>query len=231
MTWLTPGGGAAALLVGASVWLGLGWRGFIPLLFFLLSGSLLTRLATGTSPSRTARQVLANGGIAAVAALFGRWPEMAGALAAAAADTWATEIGAFSPSTPRLITTGARVPAGRSGGITPLGTTGGITGAFAVAALSTLVAPALGWRGAAVVTASGTMGMLADSLLGATLQAGYGCPVCGSVSDQPGGARCHEPEVLVRGVRWMDNDAVNVAGSLAGALLARLGWAALVPGS
>ena len=114
MSWLTPGGGVAALLVGAAVWLGLGWRGFIPLLFFLLSGSLLTRLATGVNPSRSARQVVANGGIAAVAALLGRWPEAAGALAAAAADTWATEIGAFSPTAPRLITSGVPVPAGRA---------------------------------------------------------------------------------------------------------------------
>jgi uncharacterized protein (TIGR00297 family) len=231
VTWLTPGGGAAALLVGASVWLGLGWRGFIPLFFFLLSGSLLTRVATGTSPRRTARQVLANGGIAAVAALFSRWPEVAGALAAAAADTWATEIGAFSPTPPRLITSGARVPAGRSGGITPLGTAGGLAGATAIALLSALVAPALGWRTAVIVAAAGGLGMLADSLLGATLQASYTCPVCGIVSDQPGNDHGHEPGHLRRGVRWLDNDLVNVAGSLVGALLARLGTAALAPGS
>lgn len=230
MTWLTPGGVAAALLVGASVWLGLGWRGFIPLFFFLLSGSLLTRLATGASPRRTGRQVLANGGIAAAAALFGRWPEAAGALAAAAADTWATEIGAFSPTPPRLITSGASVPAGRSGGITPLGTAGGLAGSAAIAVLAALVAP-LAWRTAAIVTAAGCLGMLADSLLGATLQAGYACPVCGMISDQPVDRHGHEPGHLVRGVRWLDNDLVNVAGSLVGALLAWLGTATLVPGS
>jgi uncharacterized protein (TIGR00297 family) len=230
VTWLTPGGVAAALLVGASVWLGLGWRGFIPLFFFLLSGSLLTRLATGASPRRTGRQVLANGGIAAAAALFGRWPEAAGALAAAAADTWATEIGAFSPTPPRLITNGASVPAGRSGGITPLGTAGGLAGSAAIAVLAALVAP-LGWRTAAIVTAAGCLGMLADSLLGATLQAGYACPVCGMISDQPVDRHGHEPGYLVRGVRWLDNDLVNVAGALVGALLAWLGTATLVPGS
>ncbi|HSD32341.1 MAG TPA: DUF92 domain-containing protein [Gemmatimonadales bacterium] len=230
MTWLTPGGVAAALLVGASVWLGLGWRGFIPLFFFLLSGSLLTRLATGASPRRTGRQVLANGGIAAAAALFGRWPEAAGALAAAAADTWATEIGAFSPTPPRLITSGASVPAGRSGGITPLGTAGGLAGSAAIAVLAALVAP-LAWRTAAIVTAAGCLGMLADSLLGATLQAGYACPACGMISDQPVDRHGHEPGHLVRGVRWLDNDLVNVAGSLVGALLAWLGTATLVPGS
>jgi uncharacterized protein (TIGR00297 family) len=226
VSWLTPGGGAAAILVGGAVWWGLGWRGLIPLFAFLLSGSLLTRLATGAGARRRARQVLANGGIAAVAALFGHWPEAAGALAAAAADTWATEIGAFSPTPPRLITTGTVVSPGYSGGITPLGTAGGLTGALAIAGLSGLVAPVLGWRGAAVAATGGAFGMLVDSLLGATAQARYVCPVCGVVSERAAGEGCHGPVSLARGIRWLDNDAVNLAGSLAGALLAGAGWLA-----
>lgn len=226
MSWLTPGGGAAALLVGGTVWWGLGWRGVIPLFAFLLSGSLLTRLATGASPRRTARQVVANGGVAALAALLGRWPEAAGALAAATADTWATEIGTFSPSPPRLITTGARVAPGSSGGITSLGTAGGMAGALAIAAISALAAPVLGWRGAAVAAAGGAVGMLVDSLLGATVQARFACPVCGMVTERAVGEGCHGSVELVRGVGWLDNDAVNLAGSLAGALLAGAGWLA-----
>jgi uncharacterized protein (TIGR00297 family) len=224
VTWLTPDGSVTALLVGGAVWWGLGWRGLIPLFAFLLSGSLLTRLATGASPRRTARQVIANGGIAALAALLGRWPEAAGALAAATADTWATEIGAFSPTPPRLITTGAPVSPGRSGGITPLGTAGGVAGALAIGGLSTIAAPELGWRGAIVAAAGGTMGMLVDSLLGAALQARFACPVCGRVTEVAAGEGCHGPVELVRGMRWLNNDAVNLAGALAGALLAGAGW-------
>jgi uncharacterized protein (TIGR00297 family) len=193
---------------------------------FLLSGSLLTRLATGASPRRSARQVVANGGIAALAALLGRWPEAAGALAAATADTWATEIGTFSPSPPRLITTGAPVAPGRSGGITPLGTAGGMAGALALAAISALVAPVLGWRGAAAAAVGGTVGMLVDSLLGATVQARFACPVCGMATERAAGEACHGSVELVRGVGWLDNDAVNLAGSLAGALLAGAAWLA-----
>jgi uncharacterized protein (TIGR00297 family) len=193
---------------------------------FLLSGSLLTRLATGASPRRSARQVVANGGIAALAALLGRWPEAAGALAAATADTWATEIGTFSPSPPRLITTGAPVAPGRSGGITPLGTAGGMAGALALAAISALVAPVLGWRGAAAAAVGGTVGMLVDSLLGATVQARFACPVCGMATERAAGEGCHGSVELVRGVGWLDNDAVNLAGSLAGALLAGAAWLA-----
>ena len=224
MTWLTPGGVAAALFVGAAVWWGLGWAGLVPLFAFLLSGSLLTRLATGQSAARRPRQVLANGGLTAVLALLGSWPAAMGALAAAAADTWATEIGAFSATDPHDIATGAQVPRGRSGGITPLGTMGGVLGAIAIAALAMLVAPRqrFGLAGAMLAAAAGIFGMLSDSLLGATLQGRYSCPVCNAVSEHPG--TCHAPLGLTRGVPWLDNDAVNLAGSSVGAIVAALGW-------
>ncbi len=224
MSWLTPAGVAAALLVGAAVWWGLGWAGLVPLFAFLLSGSLLTRFATGKNTARSARQVFANGGIAAVAALVASWPAAIGALSAAAADTWATEIGAFSPTVPHSITTGAPVPQGRSGGITPLGTIGGILGAMAIAGLAAIVAPrrSVGLEGAMLGAAAGIIGMLSDSFLGATLQGSYTCPVCAAVTEQAGS--CHAPVRLTRGVPWLDNDAVNLAGSCAGAIVAIVGW-------
>ena len=200
MKWLTAAGAAAALVVGtATVW-GMGWRGLLLLLAFFVSGSLLTR--GGEGGRRNARQVVANGGVAAVAALLGSWPAFAGAVAAAAADTWATEIGTRSPTPPRLITSGARVPPGANGGITVLGTAGGVAGALFIGGLTYALTP----RGAApglthpgglavVVVVSGVLGMLFDSLLGATLQ--------GPLED-----------------RWMDNDAVNLAMTLAGAGIA-----------
>jgi uncharacterized membrane protein len=63
--------------------------------------------------------------------------------------------------------------------------------------------------------------MLVDSLLGGTLQARFACANCGRVTEQPG--PCHEPLRLVQGWRWLDNDAVNLVGSLAGALAATAG--------
>ena len=193
MKWLTPAGAAAALAVGAATVWGVGWRGCLLLLAFLVSGSLLTR----GGGRRNARQVVANGGVAAAAALLGAWPAFAGAVAAATADTWATEIGALSPTAPRLITSGASVPKGANGGITPLGTAGGVLGAAVMGGLTWV----LGWhdlRLAGVVAIAGVAGMLIDSLLGATLQG---------------------PED-----RWLDNDAVNLAMTLAGAGIAAAAW-------
>ena len=230
MSWLTPGGLAAALAVGAAVAWGLGWQGLVLLFAFFLSGSLLTQLAERRAPRRTTRQVIANGGVAALAALWGAWSVTAGALAAAAADTWATELGAFSPFAPRLITTGARVTRGASGGITALGTAGGVAGALVIAALAAWLQP----RGLApgslypsharrllVLTGAGVAGMLADSVLGATVQGKYECP-CDARFER-GNTVCHEPVRLTRGWRWLDNDAVNLAATLVGAAVAGLG--------
>jgi uncharacterized protein (TIGR00297 family) len=190
----------------------------VPLFAFLLSGSLLTRFGRSPTGPRNARQVIANGGIAALAALAHLWPAAAGAIAAAASDTWATEIGSRAARQPILITTGKLVSSGTSGGITALGTAGGVAGAVTIALLAGLVAEPLRWRGVGVIALSGSIGMLADSLLGATLQARYACPDCGRVMERPG--FCHAPTQHVRGWRWLDNDAVNLLGSLCGALVA-----------
>ena len=195
MKWLTAAGAAAALAVGTATIIGVGWRGFVLLLAFLVSGSLLTK----GGGRRTAAQVFANGGVAAVAALLGSWPAFAGAVAAAAADTWATEIGARSSSTPRLITTFAPVPPGANGGVTLLGTAGGLLGAMVIAILAWVTGPR-DLRLVGVVTVAGVAGMLIDSLLGATVQG---------------------PDD-----KWLDNDGVNLTMTLAGAGIAAAGWRA-----
>ena len=197
MSWLTPTGAAAALAVGgATIW-GTGWRGVVFLLAFLVSGSLLTK----GGGRRTAAQVFANGGVAALAALLGSWPGFAGAIAAATSDTWATEIGAHSRTAPRLITTWVSVTKGTNGGITLLGTAGGVLGAVVIAGLTYALsprgtAPGLTHPGhaAVVVAVAGVAGMLVDSVLGATVQG---------------------PED-----RWLDNNGVNFAMTLAAAGIA-----------
>lgn len=210
MTWLTRRGAAAALAVGLATAWGMGWRGVLLLFAFFMSSSVLTRkTAAHGDGRRNERQVLANGGVAALAALLGSWPAFAGALAAATADTWATEIGSRSRTQPRLITSGAPVPAGTSGGITLLGTLGGIAGAAFIGTLAGLVA----------VGIAGAVGMVLDSVLGATMQGRFECPRCGARTEQPGTV-CHEPVRGVRGFAWLDNDAVNLAATLAGALVA-----------
>jgi len=220
--WLSRGGLVAACAVGACTAWGLGWRGLALLAAFFVSGSLLTQVAERHGPRRSARQVLANGGVAAAAALLGAWTAAAGAIAAAAADTWATEIGAFSPFPPRLITSGRRVTRGTSGGITALGTLGGVAGALTIAWLAHVLAPRGATPGLATLTGAGAAGMLADSVLGATLQGKYQCPACDARFER-GNTVCHESVRLTKGWGWLDNDAVNLAATVCGAAVALLG--------
>ena len=121
------------------------------LVAFFLSSSLLSfyrsdqknslALESSPAPHRTLGQTLANGGFAAALALVvgivtrdSPWYPILtlaylGALSAAAADTWATELGLLSPRAPRLITTGEFVSAGRSGGVTTAGLLASLAGA------------------------------------------------------------------------------------------------------
>ncbi|HYK83241.1 MAG TPA: DUF92 domain-containing protein [Gemmatimonadales bacterium] len=221
MTWLTRDGVVAALGVGLMVTWGLSWRGLGVLAAFFVSGSLLTRFAEGRGARRNARQVIANGGTAAVAALFGSWTAAVGALAAATADTWATEIGAFSPVSPRLISTGRRVTRGTSGAITVLGTLGGVMGAALIAGLAQVLHPRASALGFARAAGAGVTGMVVDSVLGATAQGQYACPACHARFEHRG-VVCHAPVRLVGGARWLDNDAVNLAATVCGAAAAVL---------
>lgn len=222
MRWLTPGGLVAACGVGFGVAWGLGWPGLAVLAAFFLSGSLLTQLAERRAPRRNARQVVANGGVAAVAALLGSWSAAVGAIAAAAADTWATEIGAFSPLPPRLVTSWRRVTRGTSGGITALGTLGAVAGAATISWLAHTVAPRGTAPGFLTTATAGMLGMFADSVLGATLQGKYECSACDARFER-GNTVCHEPVRLTTGWRWLDNDAVNFAATLVGAAVAAIG--------
>lgn len=222
MKWLTPGGAVAALGVGIAVAYGLGWRGLVLLFTFFVTASLLTVPGATDARGRTVRQVLANGGVAAIAAAAGWWGAFAGALAAATADTWATELGGRSPETPRLIFTGARVQRGTSGGITIAGTAGGALGAAVIGALGAGLGPRSSQFAEAVVIA-GVAGMFADSMLGATLQGRFRCGVCGTEYERRD-ATCHGSLAPSRGFGWLDNDAVNLVATLAGAGVA--GWLA-----
>jgi uncharacterized protein (TIGR00297 family) len=221
-SWLSPAGAAWAAAVGLAVAAGTGWRGFALLAVFLATSSALTPGGGRRRPV----QVLANGGIAALCALTAPWlpgaaAACAGAIAAATADTWSTEIGRRSRRAPRMITTFAPVPAGTSGGVTVAGTFGGAAGAALIAltafATGLVAAPALPW-----VAAAGVAGMLADSVVGATLQVRWYCGACGAVTE----SRDHDcgagTLARYRGVAWIGNDTVNVAATLAGALGAAL---------
>ena len=227
---LSGDGAVAATAVGASTFGFGGLPASLALIAFFASGSVLSRrrAVAGEVPSakghrRDAVQVVANGGVAAVAlmgsALGWRRGRAAalGALAAASADTWASEIGVRSPSPPRSIMTGELVPPGASGGVTPLGWLAAAAGATLVGGTWALADRRnASWIAIAIV--AGLAGSFVDSVAGATIQAAYKCKVCGLPAEVPG-LHCGRERSLVRGRSWITNDVVNGMGTAAGAVV------------
>jgi uncharacterized protein (TIGR00297 family) len=203
-------GAAAGFLLAVAVWAGLGAPGFLLFSAFVVAGTAVTRLgfrrkaAAGLAEARGGRRgagnALANGGVAAVAAVLAAVTPhreacalaFAGALAAALADTAASELGQLWGRRTVLVTTLRPVAAGTDGGVSWPGTLAATAAALAMAGLSWGLDLAAGGGAAAAVAAGGLAGSLADSLLGATLER--------------------------RGLAG--NDAVNLAATLAGALTA-----------
>ncbi len=234
---LSPSGAVGAFGVGA-VTFGLG--GLTPavlLVLFFVSSSALSRFggsrkrevaaAFSKGHRRDLGQVLANGSAAAGASiLYGLtgselWlAAVVGALAAANADTWATELGVLSRQRPRLITSGERVEPGTSGAVS-------LAGTLAAAAGGALIGVAAFWlKGQPLLLLAGMLGglggALLDSVLGATVQAMYFCPTCQRATERHPRHSCGSPTQPLRGLPWLNNDAVNLAATLTGSLLAWL---------
>jgi uncharacterized protein (TIGR00297 family) len=202
------------------------------LIVYFVATSFLSRLASGRSgeqlsgivakgEKRDVWQVLANGAVYSTAAALTAIPDAytwitwgaLGALSAAAADSWATELGSWLGGRPRSITSRTYVRKGESGGVTATGLGGAIGGAGFVA----IVAGCLGFpRGLAIATVvSGFAGSIADSLLGATIQERRWCDACNEPTERAV-HRCGSATRHVGGVEGLDNDAINLLCTLSG---------------
>ncbi len=230
---LTVRAALASTAVGAVVFGAGGVAWSIPLLAFFVTSSLLSRLGRDSTPAptnhdaprRTARQVLANGFMPALWAAChfvlpaNAWSVLfASALATAAADTWATELGRQSSKSPRNALTGQRVPTGTSGGVTLPGLAASLGGSTTVAA-ACLMGDVIGPAGAGAVVLAGFGGSLVDSLLGAALQERRWCSTCLEEAEDTIHARCSITTSYLSGVRGFDNDWVNLCAGAFGSLL------------
>ncbi len=214
--WLTWQGGVVALLVALALLLGEGISGLLLLTAFFATSSGLTKIgrrrASGSgradrhdpvdrdAEGRGPGQVMANGGVAALCSLLGLaglgpWTHYAtaGALAAATADTWASEVGMWTRRRTRLVTTWELVDPGRSGGVSWTGSGAGVLGALLIGGLARLLNDHPGMLVA--MGLAGVGGMVIDSWIGAAWE------------DR---------------VSWIGNDTVNWIGTTTGALLGAL---------
>jgi len=163
-------GAIAGMAVSLAVAYGAGWPGLAMLAVLLGLGHTVT---VSRRRRRGAVQVLCNGGVAGLAALFGgpwAFPAMAGALATSLSDTAGGELGQRFGGTPRFLLLGRPVPTGTDGGMSVFGTSAGL--------LMALMVPVAGWVAGArldlttlfAVTGGGFAGNILDSFVGATLQ-------------------------------------------------------------
>jgi len=211
IAWRLRGVDASGALAGAGVTLALyssvGLRGFALLVSVFAVTWISTRLGRRRKQSlnlvrdaygRTATQVVANTWIAALfALLWSARPDfllmlpMVAALAEAAADTVSSECGEAWGGHARLITTLRPAPVGVNGAVSLQGTLAGVAAAVLTAGVAVSIS-LLSVRGATIAATAGVLGSLFDSVLGATVERRY----------------------------WLNNDAVNLLGTLAAALLA-----------
>ncbi|KAA0549416.1 DUF92 domain-containing protein [Bacillus sp. BGMRC 2118] len=221
---LSLSGTIAAIFVGSSVVIGLQGEGLILLGLFFGTSSLLSKVKSNVKQSslqiiekgdtRDYGQVLANGLLPAVSCLIYAYTSDEGwiyiyavSLAAATADTWASEIGTLSKRKPFHIFTFRRVPGGTSGAVSILGLFATVAGAGIIGAASILFFDSIKITHFLMIVLLGTVGSMIDTVLGATVQAKYICRQCGLHTEKK--VHCGITTKQLSGITWMNNDAVN----------------------
>ena len=233
---LDVSGAIAAAIVGATIF-GVGGLGSsVALIAFFLSGSILSALPqkkeilTGDERlGRNWKQVVANGGLPALAILAARFiPSIGiaashfyyGAIAVCAADSWATEVGTRYGTNVRDVLTGRSAKPGMSGGVSVTGILSSFAGAVFIALACLLpfgnAADLSAFRAFAAIVTGGFLGALLDSVLGSSVQGVYWCGTCECMVEKP--LHCTRPAILVKGYEIITNNAVNFISSAIGGL-------------
>ncbi|MEO6550673.1 MAG: DUF92 domain-containing protein [Ferruginibacter sp.] len=204
---LTPagailGGVIATCIYGGAMFTGIAMLGlFFCLGTFATSWKINTKKIIGVAENsegrRTAMQVVANGGVAALAGLLSCFfpvhedlfrGAMAAAFASATADTLSSELGIVYGKKFYNILSFKKDRRGENGVVSLEGTAFGLAGS---AIIATVYCIGFGWGYQFTwIIIAGTAGNIADSLMGATLERG----------------------------RYFSNDMVNVCNTLTGAL-------------
>ncbi|MCR5760883.1 MAG: DUF92 domain-containing protein [Sphaerochaetaceae bacterium] len=233
---LSASGAIAAHISGVVVLYSLKLEGFILFFFFYATCNIVGKVCRSKTKKdnfekkgscRDAVQVCANGLMAVLASLIylvtGRTTALiifGAALAEATSDTLAGEIGRLSSTDPVSIWTRRKVEKGMSGGVTPLGIFGGFLGSAAIAGIWYFFFPvANGIFYALIICLSGLAGCINDSLLGATAQALYLDRENKTYTEKDKDKDGKSLE-LIRGVRWLDNDMVNLSSNVFSTILA-----------
>lgn len=233
--FLTKSGTISTFILAVLIFTLGSWKWTIPIVTFFVVSSLLSKIRSENKSKvqkhfektgqRDIVQVLSNGGIAGLLVIISYLFQneiffilFCGSIAAVCADTWATEIGTLFKSKTINILTFREVEQGRSGGISLFGTIGAFLGAVIISCVS------LFWLENDVIfffliiIIAGFLGSLLDSILGSAVQAQYKCKICSEFTEKS--FHCNSGTEFIKGVKWINNDAVNFFTSLSGSILA-----------
>ena len=189
-----------------------------------------TEKITGEINRKTGRrdivQVLANALAAVIALVLGyifHRPEglviYYSALTECLADSLASDVGVLSKKDPVDICRMKRIKRGLSGGVSLLGTVSALLGCLAMALIS-LIFFGFDLKYFIAVLVIPMIGILVDSLLGSLVQAKYQCVKCGKFTEKA--AHCGDPTAHCGGLKFINNDTVNILSNFSAAILAAL---------
>ncbi len=183
LNWLTYDGAQSAGIFGTIAY-GIGnWPVALTVLFFFISGSLVSKDVAATENSfaikfrRDGKQVWANGFwlclwvlIWFVSGVQAFMFAAVASIATATADTWATELGSKSKNKTYLITDFSKTSAGTDGGVSFQGSIAALIGSLLIGIILWLSLNEVKLVNLIVISSAGFLGCFVDSFLGAKLQ-------------------------------------------------------------
>ncbi len=234
LKFLTFSGSVATFFLASIIFSLGGIQWSVPILTFFILSSLLSKerkkknesveLYFEKSGTRDYMQVLANGGIGGVLVIINFLTQndfyyllYLSSLSAVCADTWSTEFGTWKKTETYNILTFRKVKQGVSGGISLIGSFGALLGTIVIS-MSGLFWINMNYiHYFFLIIISGFLGSIIDSILGATFQLQHECNVCKKITER--NIHCGTETNYYKGVKWINNDAVNFIVSLTAPLV------------
>ncbi|MBS4539601.1 DUF92 domain-containing protein [Clostridium sp. D2Q-11] len=226
---LTKSGMIGAIVLGTGIYLTTGFYGASTMILFFISSSVLSHYKKrdkkqvsdqfDKTGNRDMTQVFANGGVGLIYGILYLIFDspiylmlFTIAFAAANADTWSTEIGILDKKWPFHLRSFKRVPKGTSGAVSPLGTISGFLGALLIAVYSSIyfnivLELDVNILYVLIVSLSGLLGSVIDSMLGAFIQGIY---MDEERKETEKKFIDGKETILKRGIKYINNDIVNV---------------------
>ena len=192
-----------------------GLTSFIILLVVFL-GSIITKVFNKSKKSEKRKliQIISNVGIGTLSLIIFKITRdnlylliYASVMAESLADTLASDIGTLSKKEPINILTLKKGEKGLSGNISMLGLTASLIGSILIA-LIYYIGIERNITSLIIITLSGFLGSIIDSILGSAIQVKYKCEKCNKITEKK--EHCGKKTNYYRGIKWIDNNLVNL---------------------